>query len=218
MLDFGVSGYHFCIVPTLKSAKAASACVPAPGCAAAPPERCRETLVQLYGWDSRSSTWHGPNEFTAGKVPWTRLLDALRSAPGQSWYGPVNCCSRREPATRFFALVHAFADCATAMIYCNESKTGPAEIVAVLPAQRRSRLRPEFAFEFLSFARFLGSVDAGAEFRVHDAITAAIAEARDSDSIVFSIGSGLWPCDREHVLSECVEKIAVTLLEWLGER
>ena len=130
----------------------------------------------------------------------------------------MNCCSGREPATRFFVLVHKFTDCATAMIYCNESKTGPAEILAVLPAQRRSRLRPEFAFEFLSFARFLGSIDAASEFHVHDAIAAAIAETRDSDSLVFSIASGLWPGDREHVLSECVENISVTLLEWLGER
>jgi hypothetical protein len=155
---------------------------------------------------------------SSGKAPSKRLLGALRSAPGQSWYGPVNCCSGCEPVTRFFALVHKFADCATAMIYCNESKTGPAEILAVLPAQRRSRLRPEFAFEFLSFARFLGSVEAGAELHVHEAITAAIAETRDSDSIVFSIDSCLWPSDCGHILSECSEKIAVTLLEWLGER
>jgi hypothetical protein len=202
----------------LKPAKAASCGVPASGCSAVPPERCHETLVQLYGWDSPSSTWHGPTEFSPGHAPSRRLLDALRSAPGQSWYGLVHCCSRREPATRFFTLVHEFADCATAMIYCNESKTGPVEILAVLPAERRSRLRPEFAFEFLSFASFLGSVYAGAELRVHDAIAAAIAETRDSDSLVFSIGSGLWPSDREYVLSECVEKVAVTLLQWLGER
>src|SRR5438477_321809 len=100
-----------------------------------------------------------------------RLLTALRSAPGMSWYGPVNCLSGREPVTRLFVWVHKFADCATAMIYCDESTTGPAEILVVLPAQRRSRLRPEFVFEFLSFVRFLGAVDAGAELHVHDAIT-----------------------------------------------
>jgi hypothetical protein len=104
------------------------------------------------------------------------------------------------------------------MIYCNESKTGPAEILAALPAERRTNLRPEFAFEFLAFARFLGSVDAGAELKVHDAITAALAETRDCDSLVFSIGSGLWPSDLDHVLSQCVEKIAVTLLCWLREQ
>ena len=210
--------YNIFIVAALKPAKTTSERVPAPGDVAVFPDRCRETLVQLYGWDSRSSTWHGPDEFSSGKASSARLLEALRSATGQSWYGPVNCCWGHEPATRFFALVHELADCATAMIYCNESKTGPAEILAVLPAERRSRLRPEFAFEFVSFVRFLGSLDAGAELHVHDAITAAIAETCDSDSIVFSIGSGLWPSDRQHVLSECVEKIAVTLLEWLGER
>jgi hypothetical protein len=162
--------------------------------------------------------WHGPNEVSSDHAPSTRLLDSLRSATGQSWYGPVNFTSGREPATRFFALVHEFPDCATAMVYCNESKSGPAEILAVLPAQRRSRLRADFAFGFLSFARFLGSIDAGSEFQVHDAMTEAIAETSDADSLVFSVGSGLWPSDREHVLSECVEDIAVTLLHWLGER
>ena len=176
-----------------------------------------EAPVQWYGWDSQSSTWHGPTEFRRGNAPATRLLDSLRETSGQSWYGQVHCGAGSGSATRFFTLVHAFADCATAMIYCSESKNGPAEIVAVLPAHRRSRLRPEFAFEFLSFARFLGAIQAGADVRVHEAITAAIDEAPETDSLVFSIASGLWPGDREHELSECVEKVAVTLLEWLGE-
>ena len=193
-------------------AKAAS------GYRSAPPEPRLTRLVQLYGWDSRSSTWHGPSEFRSGVRPPARLLNALRGVAGPSWYGPVSCCSSDEPATRFFAMVHAFPDCATAMIYCNESKAGPAEIVAALPAQHRSRLRPEFAFDFLSFASFLGSVEAASQVHVHEAINAALAETPDSASLVFSIGSGLWPSDREYVLSECVAKIAVALLEWLEER
>jgi len=127
-----------------------------------------------------------------------------------SWYGPVNCLSGREPVTRLFVLVHKFADCATAMIYCDESTTGPAEILVVLPAQRRSRLRPEFVFEFLSFVRFLGAVDAGAELHVHDAITAAIAETRGSDSLIFSISSGLWPSMNRRPqirYAECLKEI-----------
>ncbi len=201
-----------------KLAKADAIRITASGYATIPIEPPRESLVQLYGWDSRSSTWHGPSEFRSGLRPSSRLLNSLRNAPGQSWYGPVNCGCTDEPATRFFAVIHAFPDCATAMIYCNESKTGPAEIVAALPAQCRSRLRPDFAFEFLSFASFLGSVDNGSQVQVHEAITAALAETRDSDSVVISLGSGLWPSDREYVLSECVGKIAVTLLEWMEER
>jgi hypothetical protein len=193
-----------------KAAKANS-----PGVGDLPVMVAGENLVQLYGWDARSATWHGPDEVTYGKAPLTRFLEALRGTPGKSWFGPVNCASGREAATRLFALVHNFPDCAAAMVYCNESKTGPAEIVAVLPAHRRPRLRQDFAFEFLSFARFLGAVDAGSELTVHEAMTAAIAESCEMDSLVFSIESGLWPSDRDHVLSECAEAIAMTLLEWL---
>ena len=117
--------------------------------------------------------------------------------------------------TRFFALVHDLSDCAIASIYCDESKAGPAEILAVIPADRRSHLREEFAFEFLAFARFLGSLSAGAELQVHDAIASALADQRDSKAFVFSISSGLWPSDLDPVLSRCVEKVAVTLCQWL---
>src|SRR5579872_403811 len=110
--------------------------------------------MHLYGWDSPSETWHGPNELGCAGVPDRRLLQGLQAAPGKSWYGPVSCCRTGECASRFFALVHDLSDCAVASIYCDETKTGPAELVAVIPAGRRANLREEFAFEFLSFARF----------------------------------------------------------------
>lgn len=181
------------------------------------PSWCGAEHIHLYGWDSRSETWHGPNELDGRSLPDRRLLQALRATPGKSWYGPVNCCASGEPATRFFAIVHDLSDCAVASIYCDESKAGPAEILAVVPANRRSRLREEFAFEFLAFARFLGSLTAGAELQVHDAIASAVADQRDSKTLVFSISSGLWPSDRDHVLSRCVEKVAVTLCQWLDD-
>jgi hypothetical protein len=179
--------------------------------------RCGAEHIHLYGWDSRSETWHGPNELGGADFPDRRLLQALRAAPGRSWYGPVKCCTSGEPATRFFALVHDLSDCAMALIYCDESKVGPAEILAVIPAGRRLHLRDDFAFEFLAFARFLGSLGAGAELLVHDAIASAIANKRDSRAFVFSISSGLWPSDLDPVLSRCVEKVAVTLCQWLDE-
>jgi len=180
------------------------------------PEPC-SGVISLYGWDSRSETWHGPNEPGGCSLPDRRLLEALRAAPGRSWYGPVTCRSADGPASRFFVLVHNLADCAVALIYCDESKAGPAEILAVIPADRRACLRDEFAFEFLAFARFLGSLSAGAELQVHDAIASAIAEPSESNALVFAISSGLWPVDLEAVLSHCVETIAVTLCKWLSE-
>ena len=177
---------------------------------------CGAEGIQLYGWDSRSETWNGPNELGCCSLPDKRLLQALRSVPGRSWYGPVRCRTSGEPATRFFAFVHDLSDCGVASIYCDESKAGPAEILAVIPAERCSHLRDEFAFEFLAFARFLGSLSAGAELQVHDAIASAIADRRDK-TLVFSISSGLWPSDLDPVLSCCVEKFAVTMCQWLDE-
>jgi hypothetical protein len=113
--------------------------------------------------------------------------------------------------------VHDLSDCGIASIYCDESKAGPAEILAVIPAERRKCLRDEFAFEFLAFARFLAALNAGAELQVHDAIASAIADQRGSNSLVFSISSGLWPSDHDAVLSCCVETVAVALCQWLVE-
>jgi len=66
-------------------------------------------------------------------------------------------------------------------------------------------------------SRFLGSLSPAAELQVHDAIAAAIGDQSDSKTSVFSISSGLWPSDLDHVLSRCVERVAVTLCQWLGE-
>lgn len=138
-------------------------------------------------------------------------------ATGPSWFGPVSCSAPDEPSARFFVVAHALPDCAVATIYCEESKAGPAEIVAAIPAQRRARLRPEFAFEFLAFAGFLGSLGGGAELEVGEALSAALAEAPASDSLVFSITTELWTSDLDHVLSRCAEQTALALLRWSGQ-
>ena len=178
---------------------------------------CANSCIRLYGWDSPSRTWHGPNELDRSGLPNRRLLRGLRATPGNSWFGPITCCASGEETARFFALVHNLSDCAVASIYCDESKAGPAEIVVVIPADRRAHLREDFAFEFLTFARFLGALSAGTELEVHNAIDAALAEERGSSALAFSLSSGLWPGDLGLILSHCVEQVALTLCRWLGE-
>src|ERR1017187_7189266 len=173
-----------------------------------------EDTVQWYGWDARSQTWHGPSQLGLANPRSQRLEEALLGAAGPSWFGPVSCLVPGESATRFFMVAHDLTDCAVAMIYCEESKTGPAEIVAVIPSEWRSRLRPEFAFEFLAFAGFLGCLGSGAELEVSEAVTMALAEAPATDSLVFSLSTGLWASDDDHVLSRCVEQTAIALLRW----
>jgi hypothetical protein len=174
-----------------------------------------ERSIQLYGWDLRSRTWHGPCELDIENARPHRLTESLANISGPSWFGPVTCSIPGEPACRFFEVIHDLKDCAVAMIYCEESKAGPVEIVAVIPAERRSQLRPEFAFEFLAFASFLGSLGGNADLEVSEGIALAIEESSVSDSLVFSISTGLWASDLDHVLSRCVEQTTVAIVRWL---
>ena len=173
--------------------------------------------IQLYGWDSRTETWSGPTGLGPAGRASRRLLSSLRTMQGRSWYGPMQCASPGEPPARFFVTVHHLPDCAVAMVYCGDSKAGPAEVLAVIPAGFRSRLRPEFAFEFLAFANFLEAIGESTAITLQERITAAIEESPAVDSLVFSLCTGLWPSDRNLVLSECIETIAMSLLPWLTE-
>jgi hypothetical protein len=182
-----------------------------------PPPGSGVECIRLYGWDSQSETWFGPNELGRSSLPDKRLLRALRAVSGKSWYGRVSGHAPDGPEARFFILVHNLSDCAVASIYCDESKAGPVELVAAIPSRRRSRLRDEFAFEFLAYAHFLGALSAGSELQVQEGIAAAVAGQGEAETFVFSISSGLWPSDLDPVLSRCVEKVAVTLCQWLDE-
>ena len=171
-----------------------------------------ERTVQMFGWDSGTDTWSGPTELGSTVRGSKRLTDGLRTMSGRSWYGPLNCCSSGEPPARFFTVVHELGDCSLAMIYCNDSKAGPAALVVAIPAEARASLRPDFSFEFLAFARFLGAIGEAGSMTLHDRMAAAIEETTDAESLVFAVGTGLWASDRDHVLSQCIETIAVSLL------
>lgn len=173
--------------------------------------------IQLFNWDSRTGTWSAA-ELSASTRPSRRLLEALRGMHNGSWYGPMNCCTSGEPSARFFTIVHNLGDCALAMIYCNESKTGPVEILSVLPSGFRLRVRPEFAFEYVAFARFLGAITEAGALELHDLIAAEIATPAAPDALIFSISTGLWTSDLDHVLSNCIEKVAISILLWLSEQ
>jgi hypothetical protein len=145
-----------------------------------------------------------------------RILSALKRAPGRSWYGAIKFLAPGEPDSRFFAVIHDLDDCAVAMIYCDESKAGPAEIVAVIPAERRARLRAEFPFEFLAFTSFLRSTNEVAAHELYERMAAALTETSETDSLIFSITTGLWATDLDYVLSRCSEMVAMAMLRWAG--
>ncbi|MBS1874035.1 MAG: hypothetical protein JSU00_12540 [Acidobacteria bacterium] len=115
-----------------------------------------------------------------------------------------------------FALIHDVGDCAISLLYCDESKTGPTEIVIVLPPSRRDQLRTDFGFEALAFMTFLRAVPKGAELTLHDGINAAVKEGPADASLVFAIGTGVWPADCDFVLSQCAEDLAAATIDWLS--
>jgi hypothetical protein len=179
-------------------------------------DQATPSRMQFYVWDSRTETWSGPSSLDPHRDS-GRLLASLQSAPGGSWYGRLNCGADGQEA-RFFVLIHALCDCALSLIYCDDSKTGPAEIVVTIPSDGGTRLRSDFAFELVAFARFLGGLDEGTALKVHDLIASAIADAQTGDALIFSISTGLWTSDLDYILSNCVERVATATLQWLAER
>lgn len=173
-------------------------------------------VLHWYAWDAHMACWSGPNVIQAARTGDKYLANELRTSPGPSWYGPLICTAPGEPTHRMFTLIHDVGDCAIAMLYCDESKTGPLEIVIVVPVHRRPLLRADFGFEVLAFAAFLRAIPPGAELAIHEGITAAINDADAAASVVFSISTGLWPSDCDLVLSRCTENVAMATMDWLG--
>lgn len=176
---------------------------------------CGAKPIRMYGWDSPSESWHGPNDLGYCTTPNGRLLRGLRAAPGNSWWGPVSCRAPGVEPVRMFALIHELPEGALALLYCDESKTGPIEVVMVLPAERLPQLTEELPFALLGFARLFGVISPQAELTVHEAVGAAIADRSPCRALVLSFSSGLWPVDLEPALSCCVEQVAMTLCQWL---
>ena len=174
-----------------------------------------ELVVHWYAWDAYTASWSGPNVAHLTRTDARHLARELRSSPGSSWYGPLICMAPGEPEHRMFTLIHDVGDCAVALLYCDESKTGPIEIVIVVPAHRRTLLRPDFGFEVLAFAAFLRAIPQDAELAIHDGMSAAINDADGTESLVFSISTGLWPSDCDLALSRCTENIAIATMDWL---
>jgi hypothetical protein len=101
-----------------------------------------------------------------------------------------------------------------ALIEIDSSPGAPPSIVLVVPGQRRTEVRPELAFEFVSFLRFLRIVDDGSELAVHDYVEAALREAPGRNSVAFSIGATPAEPEVDLALAEHIECLAAGLVHW----
>lgn len=103
--------------------------------------------IQLHGWDARLHAWHGPDELTFKLTGCRRILGKLRQLPG-SWYGRLRAEVPGGVPLSFCASIHDLGDAGLASLDLDGSPHGPMEVLLVITAQRRSKIRPDLAFEF----------------------------------------------------------------------
>lgn len=124
-----------------------------------------------------------------------------------------------EPSFAFRASFHDLADAGLGTIDLDGSPGGPLQIILVVPVARRMRSRPELAFEFASFLRFLdGPEPSGAELAIHDHIERVLEQARGAATLVFSIETrSVVPEVRMH-LSQQAEKLITAMIACMAQK
>jgi len=172
--------------------------------------------VELHGWDSLAGGWYGPTELTFTLRGCGRILSQLRELPG-SWYGKLHTEAPGEPALGFQASIHDLWDAGLALLDIQGSPGGPLEVVLAIPAQRRARIRPDLAFEFVAFLAFLKGLEKpGSEMAIHDYIQRVLGEADRASTLVFSIETRFVVPESRMSISEQAEKLAMSMIVWMA--
>jgi hypothetical protein len=143
--------------------------------------------IELHGWDAGARAWHGPDELKFSLAGCRHIVQKLQELPG-SWYGKLQAKCPGEPSIRFSVSIHDLGDAGLGVVDLDGSPGGPSELILVAPFQRRARLRPELAFEFISYVRFLGGPEtSGAELAMYEHVQKVLESATESITIVFSV-------------------------------
>jgi len=151
-------------------------------------------------------------------APCRGILNQLRKLPG-SWYGRLHSHRRHELMLNFCASIHDLGDAGLAVIDMDGSPGGPLQIILVVPAQRLPRVRPDRAFEFVPFVRFLeGPETVGSELAIHDYIQNVLARVAEPKTLVFSLESRHVLPEYHIVLSEQAERLAMSMIAWTAEK
>jgi hypothetical protein len=174
--------------------------------------------IELHGWDSRSQEWHGPDEITFKLVGSRRLLDRLRELHG-CWHGKLSAQAPGSPSLTFCAQTYDLGDSGLATIDMEGSPGGPLEVLLVVPPSRRSEARPELAFEFTSYLRFLeGRVSHGSELAMHDYVERILRDTAPETTIVISVETRFVAPEVHELIASAAEKLAMSLIAWMAEK
>jgi hypothetical protein len=177
-----------------------------------------EGRIELHGWDSLAGAWYGPTELTFTLRGCERVLSQLREMPG-SWYGKLRMKAPGEPPLGFQVSVHDLWDAGLALLDIEGSPGGPLEVVLAVPAQRRGRIRPDMAFEFVAFLSFLRGLEKpGSEMAIHDYIQRVLEEAEPPSTMVFSVETRLVVPESRMLISQQAERLAMAMIAWMAEK
>lgn len=174
--------------------------------------------IDMHGWDCLHHVWHGPHELEFSLTGCRYILAGLGNAQG-SWYGRLHKQEPREPLVGVHASVYDLGDAGLGILDVENASGGPEEVVVVAPAGRLPALRPEFAFEFLSFLRFLGGPEiAGSEVAIHDHIERVLREADGSRTTVFFVETRPMEPEAQLLVSRHGEKLVMSMIAWMAAK
>ena len=173
--------------------------------------------IHLYGWNDEGGFWHGPTEIPSALNGAGSILRKLKNAPG-TFNGKLRCNVRGLPGVDFQTTVYDLTDAGLAMVHLDGFPHAPIGVVAVIPAQRRRRLRPEFAFGFVSFLSFLGAAASpGSELAIHDYLE-SVLQTDTASALVFTVEGSRLDSDISIVTSVYFENLAIAMLQWLSTK
>lgn len=174
--------------------------------------------IELHGWDPQLRAWHGPDELAFRLNGSRRILQKLRQLQG-SWYGRLRAQVQGPLSFSFCGAIHDLGDAGVATIDLEGSPAGPLSVLLVVPAQRRARVRQDFAFEFVSFLRFQeGRESSGSEYPIHEYVHRVLAESGPATTLVFSIETRFVEPEVMILLSEQVERLTMSMIAWMAEK
>ena len=170
--------------------------------------------IHLYGWNDEGGFWHGPTEIPSALNGAGSILRKLKNAPG-TFNGKLRCNVRGLPGVDFQTTVYDLTDAGLAMVHLDGDLHAPIGVVAVIPAQRRRNLRPEFAFGFVSFLSFLGAMASpDSELAIHDYMD-SVLRTDTASSLIFTMEGSQLDSETSIVASAYFESLSMAMLQWL---
>ena len=135
------------------------------------------------------------------------------------WHGKLRAHGPGAPPLTLCAQIYDLGDAGLATVDMEGSPGGPLEIVLVVPAARRSRIRPELSFEFASYTRFLeGAESQGTEIAIHDHVERTLHETDPATTVVISVETRFVPSEVRVLIADAAERLTMALIAWLEEK